>query len=96
VKSVNKTAARPGETITYTISYANNSTEALGKVIIYDTTPAFSTFATATNSALPAGLTSVALTAPAAGATGAIRWNFAGTLAPGATGTVSFTVTIDQ
>ncbi len=51
--------------------------------VIFDTTPAFN-------------LTAVNLVAPAARAAGALRWNFTGTLQPGATGTVTFTVIVDQ
>lgn len=95
-KSVDKASALPGETLTYTITYTNRGTSPLTTLSIHDATPAFSTFTTASNSALPASLTGVTLTAPSVGATGAIRWNFTGPLAPGGTGTVNFTVTIDQ
>jgi uncharacterized repeat protein (TIGR01451 family) len=96
LKSVDKTTARPGDTIAYTINYSNNSSDNLTNVIIYDNMPAFTTFASASNGALPSGLTGVTLTAPAVGATGPIRWTFAGSLAPGASGTVTFHVTLDQ
>ena len=95
-KSVDKLTALPGAVLTYTIAYANNSSDALNNVVIYDSTPAFTTFTSASNGALPSGLTSVSLAAPAAGGTGAIRWTFAGSLAPGGTGTVSFRVTLAQ
>jgi uncharacterized repeat protein (TIGR01451 family) len=95
-KSVDKTTAKPGETLTYTITYTNRGSDPLTTLSIHDATPAFSTFTSATNSTLPSSLTGITLTAPSGGATGAIRWNFTGPLAPGSTGTVSFTVTIDQ
>lgn len=96
IKAVDKQTARPGDTITYTISYANNSSDVLSNVVVYDNTPAFTTFASASNGTLPASLTAVTLTAPSAGATGAIRWTFTGTLAPGGSGTVTFRVTLAQ
>ncbi len=96
VKSVDKATALPGQTLTYTIAYSNNSSAALSNIVIFDTTPAFSTFVSTANGPLPPGLTGPTVIAPAAGATGAIRWTFTGTLAPAGAGTVSFTITIDQ
>lgn len=95
-KTVDKPSALPGETITYTITYTNQSSDELRNVVIHDTTPAFTTFVSGANGPLPNDLTGVVLTAPAVNATGPIRWTFTGTLAPGGTGTVSFTVRLDQ
>ncbi|HMJ06124.1 MAG TPA: right-handed parallel beta-helix repeat-containing protein, partial [Chthoniobacterales bacterium] len=95
-KAVDKPSALPGQTITYTVTYTNTSSDLLRNVVIYDSTPAFTKFTSASNGPLPLDLTGVAVTAPAPGATGAMRWTFAGTLSPGGTGTVSFTVTLDQ
>ncbi len=95
-KAVDKPSALPGETITYTVSYANNSSDVLRNVVIYDATPAFTKFVSATNGPLPLDLTAVVLAAPAPNATGAMKWTFTGTLKPGGTGTVSFTVRLDQ
>ena len=95
-KVVDKPTARPGEAITYTITYTNASSDLLSNVIIYDTTPAFTKFTSGGNGPLPPDLTGVVLIAPAPGATGAMRWTFAGTLRPAGTGTVTFTVTLDQ
>jgi uncharacterized repeat protein (TIGR01451 family) len=95
-KSVDKASALPGATITYTIVYKNNSTDTLRSVVIYDTTPAFTTFVSASNGPLPLDLTGVATTAPPVAGTGAMRWTFAGTLRPGGTGTVSYQVNVDQ
>jgi uncharacterized repeat protein (TIGR01451 family) len=96
VKSVSKTTALPGETLTYTITYTNNSSEALSSIIVHDTTPAFTTFQSAASGPLPNSLTAVSVTAPTIGARGAIRWLFTGTLAPAGTGIVSFTIRVDQ
>jgi uncharacterized repeat protein (TIGR01451 family) len=95
-KTVDKPAAAPGETITYTVTYTNNSTDVLRDVIIYDSTPAFTTFVSGSNGPLPADLTAVAFSSPAVGGTGAMRWTFTGTLRPGGTSTVTFRVKLDQ
>ncbi|HEX8311245.1 MAG TPA: DUF11 domain-containing protein [Chthoniobacteraceae bacterium] len=96
VKSVSKATARPGETLTYTIGYTNNSSEPLRQIVIHDTTPAFTTFVSNAQGALPNSLTAVNVTPPAVGAAGAIRWVFTGTLAPASSGTVSFTIKVDE
>jgi uncharacterized repeat protein (TIGR01451 family) len=93
-KSVDKASAFPGEIITYTIVYANNSSEALNNIVIFDNTPAYTTFLDAATPPLPPNLTSVAITAPSAGQTGSIRWIFTGLLVPGQSGTVTFRVAV--
>lgn len=95
-KKVDKPSALPGQTITYTVTYKNTSSDILSNVVIYDSTPAFTKFASASNGALPLDLTSVTVTNPAVGASGAMRWTFVGTLRPGGTGTITFQVTLDQ
>jgi uncharacterized repeat protein (TIGR01451 family) len=95
VKAVDKAAAAPGETITYTITYENKSSEALSNMIIYESMPAFTTFINAGHGALPPNLTQVTITMPSAGRKGPIRWTFAGTLAPGSAGTVTFSVILE-
>lgn len=95
LKQVDKEAARPGEPLTYTIVYTNNSPEPLSNVVIYDSTPAFTTFVSSTwSTPLPASLTAVTPVAPAVGEKGAIRWTFTGQLQPAVTGTVSFQVMV--
>jgi uncharacterized repeat protein (TIGR01451 family) len=94
-KSVDKAAALPGATLTYTVTYTNDSSAPLSNLKINDTTPAYTTFVSATcGSPLPASLTACAVTAPAVGASGAIQWTFTGTLAPSQSGTVTFAVKI--
>lgn len=92
VKTVDKASAAPGEFITYTLAYANQSSEPLASIVISDTTPAFTTLVVASNGPLPQSLTAVSVTTPASGASGPLRWTFTGTLAPGSSGTVSFQV----
>lgn len=94
VKAVDKATALPGATLTYTITYRNDSSGTLSNVIIYDDTPAYTTFMSAGNGTLPTGITGVAITAPSVGATGGIRWTFTGTLPSAGTGTVTFQVKI--
>lgn len=88
--------ALPGETIAYTITYANNGADVLNNVVIYDETPVFTSFVSAGNGALPNNLTGVVITSPDTGVSGPLRWAFAGTLAPGHSGTVTFSVTLAQ
>ena len=96
IKSADKATARPGESITYTITYANTSSDSLTNIILYDTTPAYTTFLSATNGPLSTNLTGLVITAPAPGAAGPVRWTLNGALAPGHSGTVTFTVAITQ
>lgn len=95
-KSVDKATAKPGDTLTYTITYSNTTTAAVSSLSVSDSTPAFSTFFSVSNGALPTGLTGVSVTNPSVGATGAIKWTFTGSLPPGGSGTVTFKVIVDQ
>jgi uncharacterized repeat protein (TIGR01451 family) len=52
VKSADKATARPGEVITYTVIYANTSSQPLQNIVLYDSTPAYTTFVSATNGPL--------------------------------------------
>jgi uncharacterized repeat protein (TIGR01451 family) len=95
VKSASVANVPPGGTVTYTIVYANpNSAMPLKNIVISDLTPPFTAFASAACGALPASLTSCIISAPAAGATGTVTWTMGGTLDPGASGTVTITVTV--
>jgi uncharacterized repeat protein (TIGR01451 family) len=95
-KSVDRATARPGDSITYTISYTNLGPQPVSSVVIRDATPPFTTFASAACVALGGGLSGCSVSAqPAAGAAGTVVWNFTGSLLPGGTGSVSFVVTVD-
>lgn len=96
-KAVDRAQALPGEAILYTITYRNGGTTTLSSIRIQDGVPANTTFVSGgCTTPLPAALTSCALTtAPAAGGTGPLEWTFGGTLSPGGTGTVTFTVRVD-
>ena len=96
VKAVDKPSALPGETITYTVTYSNNSSDPLANLVIFDATPAFTTFLSAGAAPLPTNLTNVFLSTPAVGASGFVRWTFGGALSPGKSGTVTFRVVVSQ
>ena len=88
--------AVPTACVKYRLTFTNNGSAPLSTVIIYDTTPAFTTFVSATADPAPLNLAAPAILAPAANGTGAIRWTFTGTLAPGASGNVYFTVRVNN
>lgn len=91
---VDKTQAKTGETIVYTITYRNNSSETLNGVVIRNSVPAYTGFTSAAFNPLPASLTGCVITKPSVGAAGPIVWTFSGSLSPGSIGTVTFTVQI--
>jgi uncharacterized repeat protein (TIGR01451 family) len=94
VKSVDKATAKPGDTLVYTISYVNSSSGTLSNVIINDVTPSYTLFLSASCGALPADLTTCTPTVPGIGGTGVISFAFAGTLAPAAGSSVTFSVQV--
>lgn len=95
-KSVDRATVLPGQTLTYTITYLNQASSPLSSIVIHDTTPPFTQHVSAACGApLPADLSACTVTSqPAAGGTGAIEWTLTGTLAPGRSGTVSFTLQV--
>ncbi|MDD4929564.1 MAG: hypothetical protein PHP85_09835 [Gallionella sp.] len=94
VKSVSTASALPGGDITYTVAYTNKSSGLLSSVIIYDATPFYTLFRSASCGVLPQNLSACVITAPAVNATGSIVYTMAGTLAPGSSGAVSFVVRV--
>ena len=97
VKVVNKDQAFPGETLTYTITYTNNSSDILSAIKINDATPVYTTFnSAACGVPLPSNLTACMVTVqPSVGGEGAIEWTFVGTLISSGNGQVTYTVTIN-
>jgi uncharacterized repeat protein (TIGR01451 family) len=94
-KSVNLATAKPGDILTYTITYTNNGPASLSSIVIRDATPAFTVFQSASCATLGNGLTGCSLTAqPAAGATGPVIWTLAGLLSPGGSGSVTYQVKV--
>lgn len=98
VKEVDKPAALPGETLIYTISYRNFSSEALTSIVLHDSTPAFTHCVSAQCVApFPASISSCQVTTePAPGETGTIEWTLVGTLLPGSVGPFEYRVTVDD
>jgi uncharacterized repeat protein (TIGR01451 family) len=94
-KVVDKASALPGASLTYTVTFINDSSSPISNLKINDSTPSYTTFVSAAcGSPLPNTLTGCSITSPAVGQAGAIQWTFTGTLAPSQTGTVSFVVKI--
>ncbi|MBD5804952.1 hypothetical protein AZOA_43980 [Azoarcus sp. Aa7] len=93
-KRVDKTAAGPGETVTYVLSYENLGTAPLHDLKIHDATPAHTIFAAARCEATPAGLACELAQAPPVAAAGALEWRITGPLAAGTAGSVSYSVTV--
>lgn len=96
VKTVDKALASPGETVTYTLTYTNHGAGPLSDIIIHDVVPAYSIHVSAAHGTLPNDLTGCAILQPAANAKGNLRWTFTGTLASGGTGTVTFSVKVEN
>jgi len=96
-KEVDKATALPDDQLVYILTYTNNSSAPLDNIVVSDTTPAHTTFnSAACPVTLPPNITACAVTtAPALGGTGAVVWTLTGQLAPGAFGTVTYTVTVD-
>ncbi len=96
LKSVDKTQALPGTNLMYSIDYENLGDEPISQVEIIDVIPNYTTYVSSSCGALPTGITNCTITTPNVGSTGTLKWTFTGTLDPGKTGTVTFTVKIDQ
>lgn len=97
-KSVDKATAQAGDTVTYTLTYQNNSSAAIASIIINDATPAYTTFLSATClPPLPTAISACSASpVPTIGATGSIKWTLTGTLAPAALGQVQYKVKVDN
>jgi uncharacterized repeat protein (TIGR01451 family) len=94
-KTVDKASAKGGDVITYEIAYTNQGDKPLQSLKINDATPAYTLFSSGACGTLATGLTNCTMTkAPAAGAAGALEWTFTGALTPGASGKVTFAVTL--
>jgi uncharacterized repeat protein (TIGR01451 family) len=95
IKTVDKATAKSGDTLNYIVTFVNDSSGALSNIILNDSTPTYTTFASAAcPSTLPSGLTCTITTQPGAGGTGSIRWTFTGILLPAASAQVTYSVKI--
>lgn len=103
-------AAKPGDRLEYRVTYTNNSASPISNLVVNDTIPAYTKFVSATVGSTPTALTSCKKNTPAnpapavgidcsavqtAGGTGGVAWTFSGSLPPGASGTVLFSVDVD-
>ncbi len=79
-KAVDLTTASPGQALTYTLSYTNSGNADATQAVLTDALPARTTFVSASDGGTFAN--------------GSVRWNL-GTLAAGASGTVTLTVKLD-
>lgn len=93
-KAADKSAALPGATITYTITFENTGTTTLNNLKVSDPTPAYTTYVDSSCGAMPAGLSCTVASKPEVGAAGKVEWGVSGTLAPGATGSVTVSVKV--
>jgi len=95
IKAVDKATAKSGDTLSYTVTFVNDSFGSLSNIVLIDATPAYTTFASAAcPSILPSGLTCTITTQPSINGTGSIRWTFTGTLLPTASAQVTYSVKI--
>ena len=91
-------SATPGDTLQYTLTAANNGSQALSTLVINDATPAFTTYLSAACPAvLPTGTTACSVSMqPAVGGQGSLQWTFTGSLSSGAQLVVSYQVKVNQ
>jgi len=93
-KAADKSAALPGSTIVYTITFQNSGTTTLNNLKVSDPTPAYTTYVDSSCGAMPAGLACTVAARPEVGSSGKVEWGVTGTLAPGATGSVTVSVKV--
>ena len=94
-KTVDLATARPGDTLTYTITYTNAASTPLSSIVIQDATPAYTVFTSASCGSLAPGLSACGVsTQPAVNGTGAVIWTLSGSIAPGASGSVTYRVRV--
>ena len=104
LKFVDKSSAVPGDTLTYTISYINTGSSQLTNIVLTDNVPPFTNSpsaccvnpSTACLGAPPASYPASITGCTIVTTSSTVMWTLNGTLAPGASGQVKFSVKIDQ
>ncbi|HLX23617.1 MAG TPA: hypothetical protein VKR38_09755 [Usitatibacter sp.] len=88
--------AKPGDILEYAVTYTNPAGGSLSAIVITDSTPAFTTFQSAScGTPLPAAITACNVTtSPAVNGTGSVVWTLTGSLAAGGSGTVLYQVRV--
>lgn len=92
----------PGDILRYSIDFANTGSGPITEFRLSDSTPAFTELsaAVACPGSLPAGISSCQVLVPApgdnnAGYSGSVQWEFSGAMVAGASGVVSYTISIE-
>ena len=93
-KTVDKTSAKSGDNLVYTITYRNTGADVLTNLVVSDATPAYTRFVSAGEGTRAPGLTNVVIANPGANNKGNVTWTFGGSLSPGQSGTVVFSVRV--
>lgn len=95
-KAVDKATAIPGDALAYTLTFSNAGLTNVTNLKITDSTPNFTIYKTAACGTMPAGVTACTVSVhPVVNQKGAVEWTVTGTLAPGATGTVTLGVAVE-
>lgn len=89
-KTADKANSNPGDTITYTIAFRNNGSGNLSNLRIHDAPPPYTAFASAACGAMPSGVACTVVIA-----NGSPEWQLDGSIAPGAEGSVIFSVRVE-
>jgi hypothetical protein len=91
-------AIQPGQCAVYRIRFSHQGTGALSEVSIHDQTPPFTTYVggSAAYETTPAGLTPGVINTPAHGSSGPLVWPYTGSMLPGAGGSVTYEVQVDE
>ena len=92
--TVDKSGAKPGDVLLYTLRYCNASDAGISNLKIDGVTPAFTNFVSASCGETPSDMTCIIDTQPTPGDSGAIVWALTGALQPGASGIVNFKASV--
>ena len=89
-------SASPGNLLQYQLLLTNPGATPVGSLVITDSTPAYTLYASAAcPGTLPPGVTACSITTqPVAGGQGGLVWTFSGSMAPGASTTVTYNVKV--